>query len=148
MPAAAEALERTRFTRRRLGSAACGATLKCSLCRVPSQRPCSTQLTGKRRREPAGHQHGGVEGAVLLGAEHLLALEDEQRQVGRVLDQEVADRRALVELLDERAELGGLGEGAVGQPRLGPDDGKDGERRHVLRRAEGEGDVVSVCMTE
>ena len=64
---------------------------------------------------PGLDEHRGVEAAVLLSAEHLLPLVDEQREVGGVLEAQLANGRAAVELLDEGAELDGLGEGAVGE---------------------------------
>ena len=49
-----------------------------------------------------GDEHGHVEGAVLLRAEDLLALVEQDGRVGRVEDDEVVDRRAALELLDEQ----------------------------------------------
>ena len=83
-------------------------------------------------------EHGGVEAAVLLSAEHLLPLVDEQREVGGVLEAQLTDGGAAVELLDEGAELDGLGEGAVGELTGAADDGEDGEGAGGLRGGEGE----------
>ena len=90
------------------------------------------------RAVTGGDEHRGVEAAVLLGAEHLLALVDEQREVGGVLEAQLADGGAAVELLDEGAELDGLGEGAVGELPGAADDGEDGEGAGGLRGGEGE----------
>ncbi len=75
-----------------------------------------------------GDQHRDVEGAVLLGAEHLLALVEEDGAAGRVLDQQVVDRRSASELADAKAVGDGLGEGEVVLARLGPEEREDGER--------------------
>ena len=91
---------------------------------------------GQVRAAAGRDEHGGVEAAVLLGAEHLLALVDEQGEVGGFLELEVADAGALVELLDERAELDRAGERAVGELAGAAEDGKDGEGACDLRFAE------------
>jgi hypothetical protein len=55
-------------------------------------------------RRRAHDQHRRVEGAVLLGAEHLLALEQQQGQVRRVVDRQAPDRGARRDLRRERAQ--------------------------------------------
>ena len=79
-----------------------------------------------RNEDPlaGGHEHGRVEGAVLLGAEHLLALVDEQRKVGRVLDAEPGHDRAALDLLDEGAELGCWTKARDSSRGSGPKTGK------------------------
>lgn len=65
-----------------------------------------------------GHQDGRVEGAVLLRAEHLLALIEQDGDVERVAHEEVVDRDALGQLADDGARDGRLGEGEEAQPAL------------------------------
>ena len=104
-----------------------------------------------------GDEHGHIEDAVLLGADQLLAVEEEQRLVGRVGDLEIRHRPRLAHLRDadalaglaerepgglgeERGEDGDHGERAVGDGLAGQDiverlrDGVDlGERGHGVR---------------
>ena len=56
------------------------------------------------------HQHGDVDRAVLLGAEDLLALVEQDGQLERVVDDEVADLGAGRELLDRDAAPAALRE--------------------------------------
>jgi hypothetical protein len=76
--------------------------------------------------------------SVLLGADDLLALVQEQRLVRRVADEQPVDGGALVELLDERAVLDRGGECTVLKDGRPPEDRVDGERADDLRLAEGE----------
>jgi len=53
-----------------------------------------------------GHEHRGVEDAVLLRADQLLAVEEEQRLVGEVDDLELRDGPRLVRLRDAHPVAG------------------------------------------
>ena len=55
---------------------------------------------------PRADEHRHVERAVLLRAEHLLALVEQHGDVGRVDDEQVVDGRAAVELVDDDARAG------------------------------------------
>ena len=72
-------------------------------------------------------QHGHVERPVLLRAEHLLALEQEEGERRGVVDDEIADGRAALELGDRRALAAALGKRDVLEARLGAEDREDGE---------------------
>ncbi len=102
---------------------------------VPAAVPAALLDTahGHVHAPARGHEEGGVEAAVLLRAEHLLALVDEQSEVGGVLEMEVADAGAPVELLHERAVVDGAGERAVGE--VAGAVRARGRRRAVLRPA-------------
>ena len=84
-------------------------------------------------------EHGDVERAVLLGAEDLLALVEQDRLVGRVEDEQVVDLGVLLELLDRGAGGAALGEGHVLLLRRGSEDREDGERPVDVRIAEAQG---------
>ena len=75
-----------------------------------------------------GDQHRHVEGAVLLGAEHLLSLVQEDRCLAAVVHDDVADGRSAVVLPDAHPMLAGLRQRQVLLARVGPEQGKDGER--------------------
>ena len=113
-----------RFARRSAGSAACGAGREVLGGARAVPAPLLDAAHGHAHARAGADEDRDVERAVLLRAEHLLALVDEQRQVGRVLDDQVVDGRALVELLDEGAEAGGGREGAVVERGSGPRTGK------------------------
>jgi hypothetical protein len=83
---------------------------------------------GHRELRARGHQHRHVEGAVLLGAEDLLALVEQDREIRRVGDDEVVHGGAAGRLGHRRAERRSLGERAVRQPGLGPEQREDRER--------------------
>ena len=91
------------FSRRIRGSAACGEGRKRSPWRRPSQRPCSTQLTGIRVFDAGGDEDRDVEHPVLLGAEDLLALVEEDGLGALVVDEQVVDGGAALELGDRDA---------------------------------------------
>ena len=124
------------FIRRRRGLAVCGAGANASSWRAPSHRPASTQLTGTCSAERGRDERRDVERSVLLGAEHLLALVEQDRDVERVVDDQVVHARPAAELLHGRALLDGLGERDVAHRRRAigdqrehrerPDDGRLG----------------------
>ena len=107
---------------------------------VPAAVPAA--LLDAADRDPdlgaGGDEDVAVHRTVLLGADDLLALVEQERPVGRVADEQPVDGGALVELLDERAVLDGIGERAVLEQRRGAEDREDGERADDLRLAEGE----------
>ena len=92
-------------------------------------------------------QRRDVERSVLLRPEHLLALVEQDRDLERVVDDQVVHARPAVELLDARASLDGLGERDVAHRRRAigdqrehrerPDDGRLGygdlDRRGAAR---------------
>ena len=83
-------------------------------------------------------QDGHVERAVLLGAEDLLALVEEEGKRRGVVDDEVADGRAALELGDGRAVVAPVGERGVLEARLGSEDREDGEGAGDVGLAEAE----------
>ena len=86
-----------------------------------------------------GHEHRDVEGSVLLGAEHLLALVEQDRDIERVVDDQVVDARAAAELLHGRAPLYGLGERHVSHRRRAIGDQREhGERSNDGRLGDGD----------
>ena len=56
------------------------------------QRPCSTHETGIGSFAPALDEDADVEDPVLLRADELLAVVEQHRAVGRVLDEELGHR--------------------------------------------------------
>ncbi len=75
----------------------------------------------------SAHEDRHVEGAVLLGAEHLLALVEQDRLVGRVEHVEVVDGREPLDLLDGHAPGAALSERDVLEHRVRPVHGEDGQ---------------------
>jgi len=105
---------------------------------VPSQRPCSTPLTGHGERPAGGYEERNVESAVLLCAADLLALVQEDRQFGWVAHDGVVDRGVAGGLGDRRAERRGLRERALHEPRVGADERETanrGEARWLAARS-------------
>ena len=91
------------------------------------------------KRGRGGHEHRNVERAVLLGAEHLLALVEQDREIERVVDDQVVDARATAELLDGRASLHGLRERHVSHRwRAIGDQREHGERSDDGRLSDGD----------
>src|SRR5262249_28058938 len=68
-----------------------------------------------------------VEGSVLLGTEDLLALEQEDRLAGGVVDRQVVDGRPALKLADGDAARASLAKAEVLQPRGRAEQRKDGE---------------------
>jgi hypothetical protein len=58
-------------------------------CAVPAARLDAADR--HTQRSPGGDEHGHVEGAVLLRAEHFLALVHQNRDIERVVHHEVVD---------------------------------------------------------
>jgi hypothetical protein len=88
---------------------------------------------------PGGHEDGHVEGPVLLGAEDLFALVEQDRDVGRVDDHEVVHGRAAVELLDDESASAAIGERDVLERGRRPEQRAHGERAVHVGRADAEG---------
>ena len=84
-------------------------------------------------------EHGDVERPVLLGAEDLLALVEQDRLIGRVEDEQVVDRGALLELLDRGAGARPWANDTYSAPRRGSEDREDGERPVDVGIAEAQG---------
>ena len=84
-------------------------------------------------------EHGDVERPVLLGAEDLLALVEQDRLVGRVEHEQVVDLGVMLELLDRGAGGAALREGHVLRARRGSEDREDGEWSVDVRIAEAQG---------
>jgi hypothetical protein len=113
-----------------------------------------------------GHLHRGVEDAVLLGADQLLAVQQEQRAVGAVRDFEEGDGAGVVHLSDPGAvagfvqcepdgvvEVGGEqrddGQGAVGDGLAGQDGGEElGDLGHFVQRGHGADPPLALWRTQ
>jgi hypothetical protein len=73
------------------------------------------------------HQHGGVEDAVLLGADQLLAVQQQERPVGPVRHLEERDAAGLAHLGNAGAVAGFLQREPVGVVEVGGEERDDGE---------------------
>ena len=74
-----------------------------------------------------GHEHRHVERAVLLGADHLFALIEEDGDLGPVLHDEVVDGGSALVLAEPYPALAALCEGDELLAWLGPEQGEYGE---------------------
>ena len=73
------------------------------------------------------HQHGGVEDAVLLGADQLLAVQQQKRPVGPVRYLKERDAAGLAHLRDAGVVAGFLQREPVGVVKVGGEERDDGE---------------------
>jgi hypothetical protein len=74
-------------------------------------------------------EHGHVERPVLLGTEHLLALVEQDRDLERVVDEQVIDAGAGLKLGDRRTALERVLEREVARDRRGVGDQREDRER-------------------
>ena len=98
---------------------------------VASPVPAARLDAADRHLQHRAGRHEGrdVEGSVLLGAEHLLALVEQDRHIERVVHDQVVDARPSVELLHRRAPLDGLGERDIAHRRRAVSDQREHGKR-------------------